>query len=110
MREHHAVREMKEGPSKSICRGRLQTARSSFGQKPSGGTLWSKGVAFDHVMYGSERRAQANLRRSIEKPLDDTKTGAFTPFRDEHGRCPTYCPCGVRCVGGVTLIRALVRN
>src|SRR6516225_5567278 len=61
-------------------------------------------------MYGSERRAQANLRRSIEKPLDDTKTGAFTPFRDEHGREPTYCPCGVRCAGGVTLIRAFVWN
>src|SRR5665811_2106128 len=25
-------------------------------------------------------------------------------------RKPTYWPCGVRCLGGVTLIRALVRN
>jgi transposase len=34
MREHHAVREMKVGPSESPCRGRLQTAISCFGQKP----------------------------------------------------------------------------
>jgi RNA-directed DNA polymerase len=30
----HAAREMKEDPSKSPCRGRLQTAMSCFGQKP----------------------------------------------------------------------------
>jgi hypothetical protein len=38
------------------------------------------------------------------KESNDIKTGAFILFRDEHGRCPTYCPCGVRCIGGVTLI------
>src|SRR3954470_2475583 len=44
------------------------------------------------------------------KEFNDIKTGAFILFRDEHGRCPTNCPCGVRCIGGVTLIRAFVRN
>ena len=33
-RKRHAVREMKEDPSKSLCRRRLQTAMSCFGQKP----------------------------------------------------------------------------
>ena len=33
-RKRHAVREMKEGPSEPLCRGRLQTAMSCFGQKP----------------------------------------------------------------------------
>ena len=57
-----------------------------------------------------QRDERKRTSDEASKSLDDTKTGAFTPFRDEHGRCPTYCPCGVRCVGGVTLIRALVRN
>ena len=30
----HTVQEMKEGPSESSCRRRLQTAMSCFGQKP----------------------------------------------------------------------------
>jgi hypothetical protein len=33
-RKRHAVRKMKVGPSKPLCRGRLQTAISCFGQKP----------------------------------------------------------------------------
>jgi hypothetical protein len=33
-RERCAVREMKVGPSKPLCRRRLQTAMSCFGQKP----------------------------------------------------------------------------
>ena len=32
--ERHAVREMEVDPSKSLCRRRLQTAMSCFGQKP----------------------------------------------------------------------------
>ena len=31
-------------------------------------------------------------------------------LREKHGGYPTYWPCGVRCIGGVTLIRALLRN
>jgi len=41
---------------------------------------------------------------------EGTKTRSFTLIWDEHGRWPTYCPCGVRCLGGVTLFRAFVRN
>jgi hypothetical protein len=52
---------MKVGPSEPPCRRRLQTARSCFGEKPRWGTFWLKGVALDHVMWGSERRAKANL-------------------------------------------------
>jgi len=39
----------------------------------------------DQVMYGWERRAQANLRWSIETDLDDVKTGVFEGFRDQSG-------------------------
>jgi hypothetical protein len=34
VRKRHAVREMKEDPSEPLCRRRLQTAMSCFGQKP----------------------------------------------------------------------------
>ena len=51
-RKRHAVRKMKEGPSKPSCRGGLQTAISCFGQKPWWLTLWSKGVPLEHVRYG----------------------------------------------------------
>ena len=33
-RKRHAVRKMEVDPSKSLCRRRLQTAMSCFGQKP----------------------------------------------------------------------------
>jgi acyl-coenzyme A thioesterase PaaI-like protein len=33
-RKRHAVREMEVDPSKPLCRKRLQTAMSCFGQKP----------------------------------------------------------------------------
>lgn len=64
--ERDAMSEMKEGPSESVCRSRLQTAVSCFGQKPRWLTLRSKDVT-NHVMYGFERRAQANHRRRIER-------------------------------------------
>ena len=35
--------------------------------------------------------------------------GAPLPW-EEHSGSPTYWLCGVRCEGGVTLMRALVRN
>ena len=44
-RKRHAVGEMKDGPSESPCRRRLQTAMSCFGQKPRWLTSWLKGAA-----------------------------------------------------------------
>ena len=38
------------------------------------------------------------------------KTGIFTLSREQHGKLPTYWPCGVRCIGGMTLIWAFARN
>jgi hypothetical protein len=42
--------------------------------------------------------------------FDDTKTGVSTLLREEAWKVPAYWPCGVRCRGGMTLIRAFVRN
>jgi hypothetical protein len=44
------------------------------------------------------------------KPAEDIRTGVFAMLREEHGGYPTYWPCGVRCIGGVILIWALVWN
>ena len=40
--EHDAVSEMKVGPSKSVCRSRLQTAVSCFSPKGCGGERYGK--------------------------------------------------------------------
>ena len=50
------------------------------------------------------------FRSSIVSLKNDIKTGAFTLFREEHRGNLLYCLCGVRCIGGVTLIQAFVRN
>jgi hypothetical protein len=44
------------------------------------------------------------------KDSDGTKTRVSPVSWEKHGRGPTYCPCGVRCTDGVTLIRAFVWN
>ena len=42
LNKHDAVPEMKEGPSKSVCRNRLQTAVSCFSPKGCGGERYGK--------------------------------------------------------------------
>src|SRR5215469_11274195 len=44
------------------------------------------------------------------KPLDGTKTRVCTLILGAAWRVPTYRPCGVRRIGGMTLIWAFVRN
>jgi hypothetical protein len=51
----------------------------------------------DYVKYGVERRAQANLWRSIERNLDDIKTRACRVFWEKCERNPLT----VRTVSGV---------
>jgi hypothetical protein len=62
-RERHAVREMKECPSESPCRRRLQTTMSCFGQMPRWLTSWSKGVVL--ITSGMEERDERK-RTSVE--------------------------------------------
>ena len=45
-----------------------------------------------------------------KRTSDGVKTGEFTDFRDQSGRYPAYGLVGVRRIGGVTLIQALVWN
>src|SRR5215472_12789571 len=59
---------------------------------------------------GPTRPSASESLVEASKAVDDVETGAFTSFREEHGGYPTYWPCDVRCIGGVTLIRALLRN
>jgi len=109
-RERHAVGEMRGGPSESPCRRRLQTAMSCFGQKPRWWTSWLKGAALTASCMGERDERKQTSGWSIVRLSDDVETGAFKLFREEHGGYPTYWPCGVRCRGGVTLIRAFLRN
>jgi hypothetical protein len=57
-------------------------------------------------LYPNKRSADEASKTGMMTP----KTGIFTLSREQHGRLPTYWPCGVRCIGGMTLIWAFVRN
>ena len=86
--------------------------RSPFGFKrqdlcPGTDQIPQHAVLNDYAFYGEA--VQSNLRRSIEMLSDDIKTGVHTTS-GRVWRGPTNWPCGVRCIGGVTLIWALVRN
>src|SRR5215472_3874624 len=64
----------------------------------------------DRVMWGSGRRAQANLWvKHRNRTMVASKPG-HTLCLGTAGRVPTYWPGGVRCRAGVSLIRAFVRN
>jgi hypothetical protein len=60
-RKRHAVRKMKVGPSEPLCRGRLQTAIGCYGPMAAVVNAMVKRRDVDRVMWGSERRAKANL-------------------------------------------------
>jgi len=53
---------------------------------------------------------QMNLRRRIETPLGRHQNRNCLPGPGRARKQPTYWPCDVRCTGGVTLVRAFVRN
>ena len=44
------------------------------------------------------------------KDRGEVKTEFLDRAQDELGRRPAYCPSGLRCKGGVTLIQAFARN
>src|SRR6185312_17437771 len=71
---------------------------------------WLKGAALTASCMGERVERKQTSGGSIVRLSDDVETGAFKLFREEHGGYPTYGPCGVRCRGGVTLIRAFLRN
>jgi hypothetical protein len=71
---------------------------SCFGQMPQWLTSWSKGVVL--ITSGMDERDERK-RTSVEA----SKCSSGRVWRG-----PTNWPCGVRCIGGVTLIWALVRN
>ena len=102
---------MKEGPSEPPCRRRLQTAISCFGPKTA--------VVNVMVKRRDERSRHVWIREmSVNDPLMKHRNRTRTTPK------PGSSPCsgnsmegylltghaGVRCIGGMTLIRAFVRN
>jgi len=53
---------------------------------------------------------QMNLRRHVETPPRRHQNRHCLPEPGGARKQPTYCPCDVRRTGGVTLVRAFVRN
>ena len=72
-------------PFEVALQGEASNSHKLLRAKPAVVNVMVKRRGGDHVMYELERRAQANLRRSIERSSDDIKTGACTVFREERG-------------------------
>jgi len=94
------------GPSESPCRRRLQTARSCFSQKLRWWTSWLKGVAMwsRHVWIREPSVNEPLMKHRKAQRWHRNRSLSLTPGTT--WRIPTYWPCGVRCLGGGTLIRA----
>lgn len=54
--------------------------------------------------------ASEPLDKASKQNYDDTKTVGSLSVPGAAWRVPTYRLCGVRCRGGVNLVRAFVRN
>ena len=90
-RNRHAVRKMEVDPPGPFCRRRLQTALSCYGPMTVVVNVKVKRRGKDHVMWGLERRAQANLwGKASKQNNDDIKTGVHSRSREQYGRRPTY--------------------
>src|ERR1700747_861942 len=108
-RNRYAVRKMKEGPSESLCREGLQTAISCFSQKLRWRTLCLKSVTMiTSCMDERDECKRTSERIEIELKRHQNRDVPLVPGAAWKG--PTYWPCDVRCIGGVPLIRAFVRN
>ena len=99
----HAVREMREGPSKPLCRERLQTATSCCG---------TMATVVNVVVKSVDRPRQVGMRETnaSEPPIKHRNLLRRRQNRGLRGAPgsvwwkPVYWPDGVRCIGGVTLI------
>jgi hypothetical protein len=76
---------MKEGPSESPCRGRLQTAISCFSSKAAVVNVMVKRRAI-RARQVWVREMSASYPLEASKRLVDTKTGVFTLLWERHGR------------------------
>ncbi len=68
--EHDAVSEMKGGPSKPVCRSRLQTAVSCFSPKGCGGERYGKSRKESRHVWIRETNTSKPLKKH-RKALTD---------------------------------------
>ena len=77
---------MKVGPSEPLCRERLQTAIGCYGPMAAVVNAMVKRRDIDRVMWGSERRAKANLWvKHRNRTMVASKTGAYSLPREQQG-------------------------
>ena len=75
---------MKEGPSESVCRNRLQTTVSCCNAKACGGERYGKAEAgFQHVWIRETNASEPLMKH--RKLKHDIETGDSTSFRDQRG-------------------------
>src|SRR5664279_2270730 len=108
-RNRHAVREMEVDPSEPPCRRRLQTAISCCGSM----TMVVNVMVKRRDLITSSKDGRDECKRTADeasKGFRRHQNRGFPSILGEAWKIPTYYSCGVRCTGGMTLIRAFVRN
>ena len=107
--ERDAVPEMKEDPSEPACRSRLQTAVSCCRPMAVVVNVHGKGATYASCAGWRDERKQTTAEAS--KGFYNWHQNRSVPGPPGRAwRIPGYWPCGVRGTGGVTPVRALVRN
>ena len=110
-RNCHAVRKMKVDPPEPPCRRRLQTAISCCGPMTM---VVNVMVKRRDSLITSSKDGRDECKRTSEEAsktgFNDSQNWDLHLVPGRAWKVPTYWPCGVRCIGGMTLIQAFVRN
>ena len=102
------MQEMREGPSDSGCRARVQTTGSCFGPMAEVVSVSEKAGQTRQVSAGKTNVSEPLI--TCRKRRDVTETGLQSLARDKAREVPADCPSGDRHKGGVSPVQALVRN
>jgi hypothetical protein len=98
------------GPFGAALQGEVSNSHKLLRTQGRGGERYGKGVTMiaSCVDWRDERKRTSD---DASKHSQTTPKPGSTPCSGINAwKIPAYCPCGVRCRGGVTPIWALVRN
>ena len=101
---------MKEGPSASASRSGRQTTPSCRGQKPTVVSIGGKSVGDHPEPVGIRETNESEPSMTRRKPEICRQNQERFYLLGSARRTPGYWAGGGRRIGGVTLIRALMRN
>ena len=100
--EQQAVQLMREGPSESGSRTRLQTAQSCARVTARVVSVCGKGERQARQVTTQKTNASEPLKRCRNRIVNAIETGLLSLARDKIWEAPVFCPDGGRHAGGVS--------